>query len=113
MRLRWVLTAAVLSGAAALLLIVPTTPPDDLRVKGGDFALEVFAKDADRPREVGDGDVVHPGERLGFRIQGDGGYVLIMGVDDRADAYPCYPPHGAAQWFDASDEPVVVDENWG
>lgn len=108
-RLRWVLTAAALTAAAAVMLVLPRTPPEDVRVKGGEFALEVFAKGDDRPREVGDGDIVHPGERLGFRVRSDGGYVLIAGVDQAGNAYPCYPPTGAAEAIEAASDPVVLN----
>ncbi len=111
-RARWAAAVAVLVTAASLLfMLVPGVGVEDkvLR-KGSSFALEVFANESGVVHEVGDGDVVHPGDRLGFRVRGDEpGYVLVAGVDDRGNAYPCHPQSGIAQAWESSAEAVVLD----
>jgi hypothetical protein len=111
-RVRWATASAALVAAAAVALLIWNRVPveDELLRKGSDFALEAFAKGADKPREVGDGDVVHPGERLGFRVRSqEPGFVLIAGVDDLGHAYPCHPPSGLAAPWEPSTTAVVVE----
>lgn len=69
------------------------SPHDDIRFKGSDLALEVFAKSGDgRARSVGDGDVVHPGDRLGFKVTSRvDGFAMIVGVDDHGQVYAGWP----------------------
>ncbi len=85
--------------AAALALIVAWPRPpaegpgeDTYRVKGTPFELEVHVHDGQTSRLVADGDLVHPGERVGFRVRSKtAGHLLILGHDDRDNVYLCYP----------------------
>lgn len=92
---------ALVAAAAAVSLLVPTTglaptsrvrPGEEFRVKGARFELEVHAHDGAQSRRLSAGAAVHPGERLGFRIEGgDGGHLLIVGIDATHEPYLCYP----------------------
>ena len=101
--LKYVAPVAVglVAAAAALSLIAPTTEMaptkavvsgDEFRVKGARFELEIHAHDGDRSRRLSAGATVKAGERLGFRVEGgDGGHLLIAGIDAKHAPYLCYP----------------------
>lgn len=108
----------VLAAAAALFLVVnlsqkpePTITPnetidDGIRLKGAGLSLEVYAKgDGEKPRAVGNGDVVRPGDRLGFRITSrEDGYMMIVGADDSGEMYPVYPAGSRRAKFLAGEQ---------
>jgi len=107
--------------AMAAIVFLVTRPPagdrpddgDTLRLKSGAFDFEVFVHDGQRSRAVVDGDVVHPGERMGFRVRvREQGYLLVIGHDDQGHTYMCYPPGevgaSAALPFPATLEPQVL-----
>jgi hypothetical protein len=80
--------------------------PDVFRLKGG-FDFQVFAHDGARSRVVDSGAVVHPGERLGFKVGAPtGGHLLVLGVDGRGAPYLCYPQdgQGASRLLDPSGD---------
>lgn len=82
--------------------VEPGAGEDDIRFKGGGLTLEVFANDGDKTRPLHDGDVVHPGERLGFQVSSrDGGWLLVLGLDDAGQVYPVHPSDGTAIPIDA------------
>ncbi|MEZ4468639.1 MAG: hypothetical protein R3F43_30415 [bacterium] len=93
--------AVGLAAAAAVVLLVRTGPAPvvdedpGFRAKGG-FDLEVFVHDGVRQRPAADGEVVHPGDRLGFRLHvPEARQVLIAGVDAAGEVYLCHPQRGA------------------
>jgi hypothetical protein len=90
----WIATAVVLATAALALLVVrPWRPDDVVTLKGSPFDFEVHVHDGRESRPVLDGDTVHPGERMGFRVHlRQDGYLAVIGRDDRGMTYPCYPP---------------------
>jgi len=103
----WARMGGVAALAAAVALVVavgpfeqsspvdsgPVKPPDDgIRLKGRPFSLEVYVNGAEGTRNVGAGQPVYPGERVGFRVAPrSDGYVMILGIDDKANGYRCFP----------------------
>jgi len=87
--------AALALAAIALFVLRPWAPPPDddvITVRGGPFDFEVHVHDGERSRPASDGDVVYPGERMGFRVHlRQDGYLAIIGRDDRGMTYSCYP----------------------
>ncbi len=64
-----------------------------LRAKGGALELEVHVHDGVVSRTVDNHSVVHPGERAGFGVRVDrAGFLLVLGWDQRGQAYVLYPP---------------------
>lgn len=96
-RAAWIGGAVALALAALALFVVrpwvaPPPDADDITVRGGPFDFEVHVHDGERTRPVVDGDVVYPGERMGFRVLlRQDGYLAIIGHDDRGMTYSCYP----------------------
>jgi len=101
--------------AAGIALVVSQSGPgparvepgvdDEVRFKGGGLALDVFAHDGQKTRPLHQGDVVHPGERLGFRVTSrEGGWLLVLGVDEAGQVYPVHPPDGNAAFVDAGTD---------
>ena len=107
---RGVWAGGLLAVAAAGLLMLrqaPTSvvalnslggePADVLRVRGGDrvfagFDIAFVVHDGAQARTVGDLDVVHAGERLGFRLTMPAvGHVAILGIDESGEPYRCHP----------------------
>ncbi|MCB9544944.1 MAG: hypothetical protein H6706_03530 [Myxococcales bacterium] len=110
--------AAGLAAAAAVVLLLrspgdPAVVPDaGLRLKGG-FAFEVFVHDGATERRAGDGEAVHPGDRLGFRVHApEARQVLIAGIDAQDDVYLCFPQQGggASRPFGPTTAPTDVGE---
>ncbi len=103
------------AAAATLMALVPMAMPpaaplDTMRVKGSNtFTLTVFADEGGHARALESHDVVSADQRLGFQVQSPKqGHVLIVGIDDRGDAYPCYPLTGSAPMV-SSDGPVDLE----
>ncbi len=113
---RRVATAAGLFAAAAALLLfsrVGFEAGDDFRTKGGVFDLEVWVHDGSGARQATSGEVVHPGDRIGFRVDvREPGHVLILGVDGRGRAYVGYPQggQGRSQHVAATQGPTQLNE---
>ena len=110
---------AALAASIAVTVQWRPLPPEplpeaaDLRVKGGQLELEVFAHDGRTDRRVTSGDTVHAGERLGFRLWlADPGFVLIVGADDVGHTYLCYPyaDAGVARQLPASVDAVALED---
>ena len=114
--------AVIVAAAAAVVLALVAWPSgsrspvggddDGIRIKGSGLTLLVFAKSGDnKPRPVTDNDVVHAGDRLGFRISSrDAGFAMIVGVDDEGVAYPAWPQDGArAAFVEASTSARDID----
>ena len=100
-RRRWAVAgASVLALAAAAVLMLrpgPLSGPDLFRAKGPQFAFEVHVDEGSASRQVVSLDVVHPGDRFGFRVQAKtAGYLLVAGVDHKGETYICYPQDGPA-----------------
>jgi hypothetical protein len=103
----------------ATYVVDDSAQPDDIRIKGAPFSVEVLAQVAPSgARRVLDGDAVSPGDRLGFKVFArKPGYVMILGVDERGQDYLCYPQHpGAIQAgevqaasIQAADQPVALN----
>lgn len=112
---------ALLALAAGLLLAFWWSPsprpifdgPDDgIRIKAGALDLEIFVHNGEGSRLAAEDEVVHPGDRVGFRVKARGaGYVLVAGVDEAGAPYPCWPageaPDGAPWDHEA---PVALDQ---
>jgi hypothetical protein len=95
----WIAALAALAAAALMGLVLrPAAGPVEERytAKGAGLVLEVY-RDAEGPDErLLDGASALPGDRLGFRLQSaEAGQLLVVGVDDRGQIYPCHP-QGAA-----------------
>ena len=108
------------AAAAAILVInmnsADVTSPsgdDGIRIKGTHLSLEVFVDRAGEPHGLVSGEQVHPGERLGFRVQSRvPGHIMIVGVDDKNQGYLCYPQkrHGEASQTKSMKERVTLGE---
>jgi hypothetical protein len=62
------------------------------RVKGSAFRFDVFVHDGEESRQAADGEVVQPGDRVGFKVfNRKPGHLMIVGVDDNLKPYTCYP----------------------
>lgn len=90
--------AVGLAVAAVLLLVLawparrPVGADDGIRLRGDGLSLQVFRDAGDTSERLRDGDRVHPGDRLGFRVRTrDGGHLLVVGLDDADVPYVCYP----------------------
>jgi hypothetical protein len=93
---------ASLAAVAAIILMVkygPEEPVDDgIQIKGAPLTLEVFVERNGEVLGLDEGDPVHPGERLGFRVQSRRpGHIMIVGVDSKNAPYLCYPQGKAGQ----------------
>lgn len=112
----FVLVAAAAAVALVFVFARPEPGPlspgadDGIRLKGAELSLTVFAKTADAPpRAVKDGDVVHPGDRLGFQLRSlQDGYAMVVGIDDRGEVYAGWPQSsgGSAKFLPATDAPT-------
>ncbi len=100
---RGVSVGLALAAAALFMVLLPRTsdapvpgvsgPPSDVyRLRGPTLDWEVRVHDGQRDRRVEPGDVVHPGERVGFRVHAKvDGFLAILGADDTGEAYVAYP----------------------
>jgi hypothetical protein len=82
-----------------------TAPPfsdGDVRtLKGTRFELELYVHDGAKSRPVATGDVVSPGDRLGFRAWAlTDGHLLIIGQDELGHTYGCWPQAHSARASD-------------
>ncbi len=121
MRVVMPLAVGVVAAAAAISLIAPTdelaptqrvVSGDDFRVKGARFEVEIHAHDGEQSRRLSSGAAVRPGERLGFKVEGgDGGHLLIAGIDAKHVPYLCYPQgtDGASAPAPGTKEARVLD----
>lgn len=113
--------AALAAAAVAFVVTRPGTTRDPgvgpegdrYHLKSGPFDFEVFVHDGSDSRPVLSGDVVHPGERMGFRVRTrELGYLLVLGRDDSGNRYVCYPggdvAAAAAVPVPESPEPQVL-----
>ncbi len=71
---------------------------DGIRAKASEFDVVFYANDADGTHRLVDGDIVHPGNRIGFKVYTrHSGHLLIIGTDDggaeEGVSYLCYPQH--------------------
>jgi len=104
--------------AAALLVVRPfepdasNLPSDGFRARGGGFVdLTVHVHDGKSSRTVQSGAKVKPGDKARFELLlARGGFVMVVGMDDSADPYACWPQEEdpAAVYLPASDVPVVL-----
>lgn len=118
----WLPAAGAMALAALLLLTLARDPEptprsptagDTLRTKGAQIDFEVFAYDGTEVRQLSTGDVVHPGERLGFRLRtAHAAHVMVAGVDSRGSAYLCYPygENSQSRQLAPTPIPVAVDD---
>ena len=92
--------------------------PDTFRIKGS-VNVEFSVKRGDTVRALHTGDVVHPGDRVGFRVASpDTGYLMILGIDGRNEPYLCYPqnnggrskPFGPHTKLKNLNEAIVLDD---
>lgn len=104
--------------AAALFLIRPfepavgDDPKDAFRTRGGAaIDLTVHVYDGELSRTVQPGATVAPGDKARFEILlGRGGFVMVVGMDDSAEPYACWPQEEdpAAVYLPQSNAPVVL-----
>jgi hypothetical protein len=90
------LTGLVAVFAAVALLL--TAGPDDgpTRMKGASIELGYFVSEAGKPVVAASDRVLHPGDRIQFRLTAPaGGYVHIVGVDERGTVSVYFPPPGS------------------
>jgi len=91
----WLGGLSALAAAAALVLFVRPAPT--VGIKGGGFALEVFARRAGRVEAIVDEAVLSPGDAIGFRIASQRpGYVVVIGLDTRPSVTAYVPSEGKA-----------------
>ncbi|MFO0744534.1 MAG: hypothetical protein U1F43_02535 [Myxococcota bacterium] len=92
-----VAAVGVLAIAAAVVLTVRVSPSgldgaDRLRPRGSKLELSVHVHDGTASHLVESGGVVHVGNRAGFEVLlADDGFLIVAGMDDAGDVYPCYP----------------------
>ncbi len=90
----WAIFGAVASAALVLLVVRGLAPsePDGFRVKGNGLALQVFRDAGEASERLRDGDLIAPGDRLGFRLRNRmDGHLLVFGIDATDATYVCYP----------------------
>ena len=91
----------------------PLLDRDIIRRKSSALRWDVYVHDGRRARLALDGEVVHPGDRLGFQVAAaDGGHLLIAGVDERKNVYLGFPQdgEGRAEEIASSKEPIELDD---
>ena len=110
----WVLAAVGAAAAVLLVFIVDLNPPgldpgsdngvspadrSTVRVKGSQpLDFDVYIHDGDGARQADDGEVVHPGDRIGFRVNAPfDGHLMVLGVDNTKSPYLCYPQNNRAR----------------
>jgi hypothetical protein len=112
-------TAAVM--VMAVLVMSLWTPDDNgERMKGADLELGYYVMGPQGPEKAAQGHVLHPGDRIQFRLTAPaGGYVHIVGVDERGNLSVYFPrpdetpeafPGGAGRPVPGS---VILDEVLG
>lgn len=112
---RWAALLPVLAAAAALLAVVLPEGEGDYRARGSGFHVEVYRQADGASQLLVDGDRVHPGDALGFRVSLDEGqHVAIIGADDRS-VFPIWPSEGGSRALEeggpvALDSAFVLDE---
>ncbi|MEE2787747.1 MAG: hypothetical protein VX589_10440 [Myxococcota bacterium] len=92
--------------------LVPSYPEDTYRIKGG-LNVEFFVKRGSSVQKLKDGDVVHPGDRLGFRTATvSDGHLMIVGVDGQREPYLCFPQQngGRSSPVQSNRSMVTLDE---
>jgi len=104
--------------AAALFLIRPfepgaeKDPADAFRTRGGGaIDLTVHVYDGEVSRTIEPGATVSPGDKARFEILlGRGGFVMVVGMDDSAEPYACWPQEEdpAAIFLPAGNVPVLL-----
>ncbi len=105
--------------AAAVLLVVrpfepgaPGRPDGGFRARGGGYIdLTVHVHDGQVSRTVQHGASVRPGDKARFEILlARGGFVMVVGMDDSAEPYACWPQEEdpAAVYLPKSDVPVLL-----
>jgi len=100
------------SPEAELLGVGQEEPDDGIRLKGRAFSMQVHANDGAQTRTLAPGGVVHPGERLGFSVYPrKAGHLMIVGVDERNEAYLCYPQaKGTSASIEAQKGGLALEE---
>ncbi len=91
----------VAMAAGAFFALRPPAPdvvdPEDLRVKGAPFQLQVRVHDGREARIVGDGDMIEAGERAGFGVRSvSDGWLVVFGWDATLEPYAVWPVGDAA-----------------
>jgi len=97
----WWRPVMALSAAAAAVLIVllvarpwsgPDSDPDGVRIKSDELELGFLVMEQGRPVVAQPGRVVHPGDRIQFRLSAPrGGFVHVVGVDQAGKVSVYYP----------------------
>lgn len=102
----WPLWGAALVAVAAMVAVMALPPADDgIRVKGAGLSLDVVAEGGAGQRRLAPGAVVHPGERLGFRVRSDRpGHLLVVNIDGSGTLTPCVGSGASA--------PVAASADW-
>ncbi len=111
-RVRMVIVgAATILGVMLVANIFSEKPTDEIRIKGRSFSTLVYGKSGESVRPLFTGSTVHPGERIGFRVENKAkGFLAIIGVDDSGESYLCFPQGSAnAQPIEASEERTLKD----
>lgn len=86
-----------------------TTGHDDTRIKGDEFAFELWIDDGERSFRAHEGDEVHAGDALAFRVYPrEAGSLLIVCIDPRGRAQACYPREGFAA-IEARGDALTID----
>jgi hypothetical protein len=122
---RFLFRPAHLAAAAAVLVmavLVATLwmPDSGERMKGADLELGYYVMGPQGPEKAAPNQVLHPGDRIQFRLTAPaGGYVHIVGVDERGQVSVYFPrpdeapetfPGGAGRPVPGS---VILDEVLG
>lgn len=108
---RWMFAAGagLALAASALLVVSMPTPGDGIRVKGADVVLQVFRDEGPTSRQLFDGDLVQPGDRLGFRVRlRRDGHFMVVGTDG-VEAYACYPQGEAVTAVEVAGQDDAVE----
>lgn len=121
---RWLGPAVALAAAAVgLVVLLPSEPgPDTFTARGGALQLEVYRDEGARSTRLHAGDVVHGGDRLGFRVgHPKGGELIVFGLDSAGSVYPVWPSSPAPatqqvqprQGVQSLDAAIVLDNSSG
>lgn len=120
---RWIAPAAgLLAASIAAFVLAPTfstnrdasgVDGDPIALRGGPFSAQFFVHNGNEVRQVGDGDAVTAGDRLGFAldVRADR-HVMILGVDATGAVYMCHPQDGGGRSvaYRAQPDSIAVNE---
>lgn len=82
-----------------------------IRVKGSSFSFFLYANNGTQVRPLVSNATVHPGERIGFRVENKKkGFLAIVGLDELGNDYVCFPQRDREAKFISSGKERTLDQ---